>query len=139
MIRILLRDHIACGLVVFTFVFWTVAVIVCACAADPRTIAWLLTAAGISSLACGSCLAWRVWSIRRLLARGIHITGQVLDVEANCETACRLIIGYRYAGQPHRLNWFTGPFPTHRRGDEVRLLVDPDRPTHSLLCESAWV
>lgn len=138
MLRLLLRDHAIWGLVGFTVALWTIAVAVCLCAGDSRTAAGVLVAAGISSLACGSCLVWRVWSIGRLLARGIPVTGLVLIVEANCETASRLVIGYRYDGQPHRLLWLTGPFPTHRRGDEVRLLVDPDRPTHSLLCESAW-
>lgn len=94
---------------------------------------------GMGAMATGAGASWalRRWlSIRRLLARGVAVSGRVLRVDANAEDVWALRLGYAFDGREYQIRSVTGVEPPHQVGDAVSLLVDPAAPWRAMLHEA---
>lgn len=93
---------------------------------------------GMAVLATAAWAGWalRRWiTVRRLLAHGAAVTGRVLGVEENAESVWAVRLCYTFQGREYQARIVTGLGPAYRVADTVSLLVDPARPSRTMIRE----
>lgn len=94
-------------------------------------------------MAAVATIVWAAWTlrrwltVRRLMARGVAVSGRVLRVDANVENVWAVLLGYAYDGREHQTRIVTGARPPCQVADTVPLLVDPARPSRAMMVEDA--
>jgi hypothetical protein len=139
-IRLVAREHAVRGLAIVAGGLWLVPLAGIVLFPTPGGEDPLLLGifGGMAGLATAAWAGWtlRRWlTLRRLLAHGVAVKGRVLGVEDNAESVWALRLGYRFQGCEYQARIVTGSMPAYRVADTVSLLVDPARPSRTMIRE----
>lgn len=87
---------------------------------------------GLIVLGGGGFALVRAGRVRGLYLRGARVTGRVKALGENAERVAWVDVEYAFDGRTHELRHVTGK-PRYEVGDAVHVLVDPARPTRSIV------
>jgi hypothetical protein len=103
---------------------------------DPLFTGILAASAMLFLLGCG-CWVWcRLLRLRRLLAEGARVRGEVLRIDSVVEGGWHTLFGYCVDGWPYRAVIGSPSKPRHQLGDVVALVVDRRKPSRAILEET---
>ena len=136
------RDSLSLAMVIFTSVFALLLLIVAFGRGpvtgeyDPVFCGIFAGAAVLLLFGCGCWALCRLLRLRRLLAEGARVRGEVLRIDSVVEGGWHTLFGYSLDGWPYRAVIGSPCKPRHQLGDVVMLVADPREPSRAILEET---